>query len=961
MNSPRCIELRGGSEHNLQSIDVDIPLHQLTVVCGVSGSGKTSLALDTLYAEGQRRYIESFSAYTRQFLARIEKPRYTRLDHLPPSLAVTRGGRTRNNRSTVGTASELLEPLRILFSLIAEPHCVGCGARLYKHTAASIGWMLEQLPRARSMLAFDLDWANKADLAGQLAELQSAGFIRVLIGDAIHELSQERSTWAKRVPAKGSGFVIVERFQTGAPGLARSLQSALELALDRTPRGAVVLREIESDAADGEGAKAFVREVDGKRYAEMRYARGLRCSACDLELPDAEPRLFSFNSPIGACPDCTGFGEVSSVDMDKVVPDRNLSLRDGAIAAWRTPAYEHELHELLALAGDYELPVDVPVSKLTRAQWKVIEQGVPARKFGGLNGFFAWLERKKYKLHVRAFLSRWKTYKQCATCDGLRLSKSALAYRHEGAHFAELTLRTVESLKGWVEGLENALTAREDWKRPQDRELAAIRTAIQEVRSRLDYLSLVGLDYLTLSRTLHTLSGGESQRVALTSLLGSDLVDMLYVLDEPTVGLHPTDTERVASAIERLVDRGNTVVLIEHEPFLLFHADHVLEIGPGAGVQGGTVCFSGSPKELKQSKTLTAKYLFGKAKHPNPRPLVADRNGTGAIELIGACGRNLKQVDVRIPLGGLVVVVGVSGSGKSSLILDTLVPALSHSQGDTEDAAPGLPFQQLRGERSIDGCVAIDQSPIAKSIRSSPATYTKVMDEIRSLFGSLPDTKLGKMTDSHFSFNSAAGRCPACEGLGFTVVDMQFMADVRLPCTDCQGRRFRPEVLAIRYRDRSIAEVLEMSVEQARDFFRGQPRIQSRLAPLIDIGLGYLPLGQSVSSLSAGESMRLKLAAHLGQQSKQLIVMDEPTTGLHFADVDRLVDCLDVLIAGGNSLLVIEHNEQLIRRADYVIELGPGAGPAGGTLLFSGPRDAFFQRSDTPTSRSFQREARGKR
>jgi len=952
MKSHRSIELRGGAEHNLKKVDIDIPLHRLTVICGVSGSGKTSFALDTLFAEGQRRYIESFSAYTRQFLARVEKPKYDRLDHLPPSLSVSRSGRGRNNRSTVGTASEMLEPLRILFSLVAELKCYGCGASLQKQSVPSIERALQSVRGCRAMLGFDFEWKTKSDLAAQLAELQSSGFIRIVIGDQIQELSQDRKGLAKQIPARGRGVVIVERFRLTGTEVIESLRPSIELSMQHAFKNGVIFLESPPNSQGfPKGASLNLRNIQEVPYAEWNFSRELRCPECDIEYPECEPRLFSFNSPLGACSQCTGFGEVSSIDMDKIVPDRSLSLREGAIAAWRTPAYEHEMQELLALAPAYDLPVDLPVSQLTKEHWDRIQHGVPEHDFGGLDGFFAWLERKKYKMHVRAFLARWKSYTECPSCHGQRLSPASLAYRTQGLNFHELADLTVSQLQEWVTELE----AETDRNSSSETILAdsqkGIRVALQEVRSRLQYLDAVGLEYLTLSRTMHTLSGGEAQRVSLTTLLGSDLVDMLYVLDEPTVGLHPIDTEKVAQSVQRLVQRGNTVVLIEHEPYLLHQADHVLEIGPGAGIAGGTVCFSGKPQGFKKAKTLTAKYLFQEPIEREPRPL-SDQ----WIELQGARGRNLKEVDLKIPIGSLCVVVGVSGSGKSSLILDTLVPALE-SRFQEGNGTEGLPYTSLRGTDRISGCESIDQSPIARSIRSTPATYTKVMDEIRTVFGSLQESRQAKLTDSHFSFNSATGRCPLCEGLGFTIVDMQFMADVQLLCSDCNGKRFKPEVLAIRYRDRNIADILDMSVEEAKGFFRGQNRLQSRLSPLIDIGLGYLPLGQSVSSLSAGESMRLKLASHLVRNLSQLIVMDEPSTGLHFADVDRLLECIDVLIANGNSVVVIEHNEQFIRHADYVIELGPGAGPSGGEIIFQGGRFEFLRQSNSPTSRCLRHPA----
>lgn len=933
-NTP-WIHLRGGAEHNLRSIDADVPIHRLTVVCGVSGSGKTSLAIDTLFAEGQRRYIESFSAYTRQFLARIEKPSFDALENLPPSLAISRSDRGRNNRSTVGTSSEVMEPLRVLFSQVSTLNCRGCGQPVIAHTPPSVLGFLRQLPEHRALVGFGFTWSSKASLSEQLFEFQSSGFVRMVVNDQLVEFSDERASWAKRIKAKGSAVLVVDRFRAGPQVSETSLLASLELCFRLSENGIIALVEEPDEPSD-----ATTQTIDGKRFREYRFSSGLRCDACGIDYPRAEPRLFNFNSPIGACPTCTGFGEVAGIDKAKIVPDPELSLRDGAIAPWRTPSYAHELEELLALADDYGVPVDIPVSKLSKKHWELVQRGVPERRFGGLDGFFAWLERKKYKMHVRAFLARWRTYATCPDCQGARLSPDALSYLCRGEHFSDWCNATIESL---VTSLRSIAS---DAKAHASSSWASIQAPMEEVLSRLEYLHSVGLGYVTLSRTMHTLSGGEAQRVLLTTLLGSDLVDMLYVLDEPTVGLHPCDTERVAEAITKLVERGNTVLLIEHEPYLLFRADHVLEIGPGAGERGGTVCYSGPPSGWETAGTLTSKYLFESSACASlPRPL-----GKRWITLSGANGRTLKGDTLKIPTGVLTAVIGVSGSGKSSLVLDTLVPAALRSFGDSEVAA--LPFDGLHGLEGLEGCVAIDQSPIMKSIRSTPATYTKAMDEIRSVFGALPESRARGLEDGHFSFNSASGRCPECEGLGFTVVDMQFMADVRLECPMCRGKRYKPEVLQVKYRDKNIADILAMSVESGQSFFRGERKLQQRLQPLIDIGLGYLPLGQSVAALSAGESMRLKLASHLQDRQRHLIVMDEPTTGLHFADVDRLLQCIGVLLDHGNTVLVVEHNEQIIRSADYLVELGPGAGPDGGRILKVGPRDTFFAEADTPTIRA---------
>ncbi|MCY3006524.1 MAG: excinuclease ABC subunit UvrA [Planctomycetota bacterium] len=925
----RAIELRGACEHNLKHLDVDIPLHQLTVICGVSGSGKTSLALDTLYAEGQRRYIESFSAYARQFLARLDKPKFDRLENLPPTLAVTRSDRSRNNRSTVGTASDLLEPLRVVFSLIAKPRCSDCDLPIESFTPDTVVEHLEQLPEGRAILAFPLTWTSKSQLSELLFELQTSGWIRLIVQGTTIELSDDKKNLATAFPKAGQAYVVVERFRI-RPSIEVSTRQSIELALERSPEQIIAF--IQCDPSDRESTSSV--EIDGSRFEPKTFSAELRCARCGWVVPPAEPRLFSFNSPIGACPDCTGFGETSTIDMDKIVPDKSLSVRQGAIAPWRTPAYNHELQELIELAPDFDLPLDEPVENLTKKDWDLIQQGSHKVRFGGLHGFFAWLERKKYKMHIRVFLTRWKSYQSCGTCHGRRLSRAALAYRYDQTSFEQWTEQSIDQLAQRMQSIEEDLS---DF--PADKH-EGIRRGLTEVLSRLRYLQEVGLGYVTLSRTMHTLSGGEAQRVNLTNLLGSDLVDMLYVLDEPTVGLHPSDTQRIAQSVRRLIDRGNTVVLIEHEPYLLHQADRVIEIGPGAGSRGGEICFQGPPSELKGSECLTAKYLFAPSKESTPRTLEQ-----GWLKLRGASGRNLKQIDLRFPLRCFASVVGVSGSGKSSLVLDTLVPAILNESG--HDLTPGLPYQSLDYQASqgpsakpaepFERVIAIDQTPIAKSIRSCPATFLKILDEIRSIFGSTPVAKAQGLSDGHFSFNSGLGRCPLCEGLGFTLVDMQFMADVQLQCTECRGQRFRPEVLANTYRERNIAQVLEMSADDAADFFRGEKKLQRKLKPLRDIGLGYLPLGQSLSTLSAGESMRLKLASYLDDPKGSLIVMDEPTTGLHFQDVERLIQCIHLLIDRGNSILAIEHNEMFIAASDYCIELGPGAGPNGGQITYQGP------------------------
>jgi excinuclease ABC subunit A len=694
----------------------------------------------------------------------------------------------------------------------------------------------------------------------------------------------------------------------------------------------------------------FVENSDGPLKIENRffttraYSAFLRCNQCDIDFQEPDASLFNFNHARGACPECEGFGETIELDNTKIVPDKSLSLRDGAIAPWRTPAYSHELDELLSLAPEYGIPVDVPVSKLTSKHWNLIEKGVPKRNFGGLDGFFAWLERHKYKMHVRVFISRWRSYHQCPKCHGKRLSQESLSYRWKDKTYSDICSLPVIDLVSMLRSADPVTdnqhgNVAEDLQASRFFSVGEAHTQYnasepeRQLIKRLEYLIRIGLGYLSLDRPMHMLSSGEAQRVNLTCLLGSSLVDMLYVFDEPTVGLHPDDVQRVSEAILDIRDRGNTVILVEHEPAMLSLADRIIEIGPGAGAKGGEVVFDGTYVKLAMQKSVTGRCLRGDY---YKRTIKTD--AAHWIELTNASGRNLKNANLKIPIGSLTVVTGPSGSGKSTLLLETLVPALKNKRGD-KDTAP-LPFELLKGDERVSECIAIDQSPIPRSTRSTPATYCKAFDGIRTAFANTPEAKSMQLTASHFSFNSEQGRCATCEGLGFTTVEMQFVADISLPCVDCRGMRFKPEVLEITYRDRNIHDVLQLSIDEAFEFFRGEELIRERLTLLREIGLGYLPLGQSLGSLSAGESMRLKLASLLGKSSgdrkRELIVMDEPTTGLHFADIEKLIQCLESLLERGQTIVVIEHNQQLIEAADYRVSLGPGAGPNGGEIVYSG-------------------------
>lgn len=939
------IQLRGVRVHNLKNIDIDLPRHKLIVFCGVSGSGKTSLAIDTLYAEAQRRYIESFSAYTRQFLARLDKPDFDGAEGLPPAIAVTRGQASRSNRSTVATATETYDYLRLLYAKIADLFCYGCGEKIISHSPDTVIDFLRELSSSvtaegKGMIAFRFHWDSATDLSYQLARFQQTGLVRIATENRLVNLGRDkREDMAKLFPKKGFGWVLIDRFSLPISSDSRLLDS-LETAF-REGHGQVDLLLTHSPSTDFGSASTIATNsvtLDGTDYRIVCFNEKLQCRRCQIDYLEPTSTLFSFNSPLGACPKCEGFGDLVDIDMDLVVPDPSKSIREGAIAPWNTPSYRHELEELLDLADDYNLPVDIPYSKLSQKHKKLIEQGVPERDFGGLKGFFAWLERKKYKMHVRVFLSRWRSYSRCDQCQGQRLSPAALSYKLAGKSIAQLCRLEVADALQVLRSL--SLTSRQK---------AIAGNVLEQSLNRLSYLSAVGLEYLTLDRTLRTLSGGESQRVALTAALGSSLVNMLYVLDEPTVGLHPADTDRLISAIEGLRDRGNTVIVVEHEEEMIERSEWMVEIGPTAGHDGGRIIYQGPTRQATQpGVSLTGEYLSKRRGVALPPVRRAVKSW---LTLNGATGNNLQNVSVRFPLEVLCVVTGVSGSGKSSLVHDTLYGALCKAKNKSCD--PPLPFSELIGDNKLDDVILIDQSPLSRSPRSNPITVIKAFDELRQVFADTQYAKMHNLTPGHFSFNSELGRCDNCEGDGQLTIDMQFMADISMRCPVCEGTRYKQEILFALYRDKSIAQVLEMTVKEAIQFFRGETKLQNKLQVLVDVGLGYVALGQSVTTLSAGENQRLKLAGHLASSSRKrtLFLMDEPTTGLHFQDIVQLLDCFNALIEAGHSLIIIEHNMQLIRAADYVIDIGPGAAGAGGRVIAEGTPEKVAQNSESKTAR----------
>jgi len=935
MNGGRCISLRGVEVHNLDCIDLDIPHRKLIVLCGVSGSGKSSLAIDTLYAEGQRRYIESFSTYTRQFLERLERPDCDHIDGIPPAIAVSGRTSIRSSRATVGTATETVDYLRLLWAKIGHVFCLACGEEVRRDSPQSAARQLAALPPdARLMVAFPMAAGPPGGCDATAAALREDGFLRVIAGGRLVDLSAQQLPEANEVEPGGDGslYVVVDRLRLGEATTERLVDS-LETALAKGNGTCHVL------LAPRAGLESWGRpqEIDGQPWRRVSFSTALACKNCGIDYPQPEPRLFSFNSPLGACPECEGFGNVIDLDMELIVPDPAKSIREGAIAPWNSPAYSHELDALMRLADDYDIPVDVPFAELDERAKQLVIHGVPERKFGGLAGFFDWLQQRKYKMHVRVFLSRWRSYRTCPVCGGSRLRREALATRVGGRTIADVCAMKVRDAAEFFRQLDLG-----------EHERAIGRTMLEAIQARLHYLETVGLSYLTLDRTLRTLSGGEARRVALGAALSSTLVNMLYVLDEPSIGLHPRDIDRLIDATRRLRDRLNTVVVVEHEEAIIRAADHVIEIGPGAGQRGGRVVFQGTPEEMERdAHSLTGDYLAGR----RGIQMAARRREPdhGWIRLAGARVNNLQRITVEFPLGVLCLVTGVSGSGKSTLVEDTLYPALCRRL--RKDAPKPYPYDDVYGDGQLDDVIMVDQSPIGRSPRSNPVTYLKVFDEIRAAFAETIEARTRGLSASHFSFNVDGGRCPVCQGDGQLAIDMQFLADVYMKCTECGGTRYRPEVLDIKVRGRNIAEVLDMTVREAFTFFRGRPKVQARLKRLIDVGLEYVRLGQPANTLSGGEAQRLKLAAYMSatRRGRSLFILDEPTTGLHFSDIVQLLDCFDALLAVGHSLVVVEHNLQMMKMADYIIDLGPGAADEGGRVVAKGTPEMIARNPDSVT------------
>jgi len=909
----RDIRIENARSHNLRDVSCCIPLHALTVVTGVSGSGKSTLAFDTLYAEGQRRYVTSLSTYARQFLERLPRPDVDAISHLPPAIAIEQRNRVSAARSTVATATEIHDHLRLLFARAGEPACPDCGLSVRENTVASVAERLaERFAGRRVTLAAPLAArAEEAPPEELRRRLLRDGYGRVLAGDgALRDLHDLDETAFAGLLAGGEGLVVVDR---------------LALRAD-TPR-ARLGESVASGLARGGGRLVAVAE-DGERAT---WREGLACEACQRVLPAPEPPLFSFNSPLGACPTCQGFGRVPGLDPERLVPDPERSLEEDAIAPFATPSGRGMRRDLLRAARRAGVPTDRPFRELEPGEQAWVLEGDEASggSWYGVRGYFDWLEARRYKVQARVQIARYRRFDPCPDCGGARLRPEALAVRVAGRNLAEVTADTVSGLCAWLEGLSLPAAAAERAAR-----------VLELLRERAATVEEVGLGYLPLDRQVRTLSGGEAQRIQLASALGGSLTATLYVLDEPTVGLHPRDVDRLLAVLRGIRDLGNTVVVVEHAPEVVAAADHVIDLGPGAGRHGGRLIVEGPVDAVRRHPaSATGRALRGEGERARRRP----RRARGRLRIRGARAHNLCDLSVELPLGCLVVVTGVSGAGKSSLVRDVLV---RHLRGEPERGD----CDAVEGADAVGEVVVVDQSPASRSPRSNPATVSKAFDPIRRLFAGTREARALGAGPGWFSFNVPGGRCDRCEGAGEIVIDMQFLDDLRVPCDACDGRRYRKEVLDVRLDGRTIVDVLHLTVEAALDVFAADRAVVERLEPLARVGLGYLELGQPLSTLSGGEHQRLRLAGALaGGAAGALFVLDEPTTGLHPADVGVLLGCLEGLLDAGGSVLVVEHNLEVIRAADHVIDLGPEGGPGGGRLVAQGSPEEVAAAEDSHT------------
>ena len=931
--TPDPIVVRGARTHNLKNVDVTLPAGKLVVLTGVSGSGKSSLAFDTIYAEGQRRYVESLSAYARQFLERMEKPDVDRIEGIAPAIAIRQKNSVRNPRSTVGTVTEIHDYMRLLFARVGRTFCTQCGEEVVRETAEVVADRLVALPEgSRLLIGFDMP-VFTAPAAARKADDEDEGEVRD-DGDAsaadTASLSPARAA-VDSLRRRGFGRLLVDgravAFEDLTPADIDG-RTQLQVVVDRlrsAPGERSRLTDSVEIAYQQGGGAAWARRLgeDGEADTTLVFSERFECRACGLPYETPQPRLFSFNNPFGACPTCHGFGNVIELDTALVVPDESKTLAQGAIEPWTKPHYRAHLAELKKVAKGLGLRLDVPWRDLTAEERRLVIDG-NGGAWEGVRGFFTWLERKKYKVHVRVFLSRYRGYQTCPDCKGTRLRREARAVRVGGQTIDRVSALTTREAQQFFDALALG---------PQ--EAAIADKVLVEIRRRLGFLADVGLDYLTLDRLSSTLSGGEAQRISLATSLGASLVGTLYVLDEPSIGLHPRDNQRLITILRKLRDQGNSVLVVEHDADMIAVADHVVDMGLGAGEHGGRVIFNGPLADLAaEPRSLTAKYLRGELQIPVPAH--RRKGAPQKIRVIGAREHNLQDVDLEFPLNTLTCITGVSGSGKSTLVHDVLYAGIKRAKGDW-DQKVGF-FRRLEGAELLSDVVLVDQTPIGRTPRSNPVTYLKAFDPIRELLASTKDARSRGLTASSFSFNVPGGRCEACQGEGEVKVEMQFLADVYVPCEHCDGKRFKSAVLDVKYKGRNVTQILDLTVREALQFFSGSVKVLRRLQVLDEIGLGYVRLGQPAPTLSGGEAQRVKLSAELQKRStgRTVYVLDEPTTGLHFEDIRKLLGVLQSLVDKGNTVIVIEHNLDVIKTADWIVDLGPEGGVKGGEIVAAG-------------------------
>jgi excinuclease ABC subunit A len=910
------IIIKGARVHNLKNIDLEIPKNKLIVFTGVSGSGKSSLAFDTIYAEGQRRYVESLSAYARQFLEKMDKPDVDLIEGIAPAIAIDQKSTPRNPRSTVGTMTEIYDYLRLLFARIGKTYCSKCGNLVQKDSPSYVVDKIKQLPEgSRIYILFPLQIHKGHTIEEEFSALKEKGFYRIFVRDELIDLDGEIDI--KRIQ-KDEIYVLVDRLIVRTDIDEARLFDSVEMAFNEG-KGYLIVKIIDTGET-------------------LKFSEHFECAYCKIEYEEPEPRLFSFNNPYGACPKCQGFGRAYGIDWDALVPDKTKSIKEGAIYPWRSEKFSWFQKDLLRIAKRAGIPVDIPFKDLNPEHIEIIKNGYDG--FEGINGFFKLLEENSYKIHYRVMLSRYRGYTTCDMCGGSRLRKEALNVKIAGKTIYDVVQMSIEKAYLFFQNIE--LT---------DYERAISSSILSEINRRLKYLYEVGLGYLTLDRLSSTLSGGEAQRINLATALGSSLVGTLYILDEPSIGLHPRDTHRLIKILKSLKENGNTVIVVEHDREVIESADHIVDLGPGAGENGGRIVFQGKYEDLiKDENSLTGKYLSGRLKIPVPKQRRKPQKGK-SITIYGAREHNLKNINVEFPLNLFVCVTGVSGSGKSTLVHDILYAALKKIKEGSYEGKIGK-FDKIEGHELIDAVEMVDQSPIGKTPRSNPVTYIKAFDGIREIFASTHLAKVRGYTPGHFSFNIPGGRCETCEGEGFVKIEMQFLADIYLPCESCNGKRYKSEILEVEYKGKTISDVLDMTVTEAIEFFRGHKKVVERLKVLEAVGLGYIKLGQPANTLSGGEAQRVKLSAHLLASESNphtLFIFDEPTTGLHFDDISKLLKAFNSLLDAGHSIVVIEHNMDVIKCADWVIDLGPEAGDEGGYIVAVGTPEEIAQNPNSYT------------